>query len=76
MDGQQVDADVAVIAMGPWTKLAANWKPGMPRIGAQKAHSVVIRPSAPVSAECLFLAHTNKKGGALVAAFPESNSVP
>lgn len=62
VDGGEVAADVAVIAMGPWTKLAADWRLGIPRIGAQKAHSVVIRPSAPVTADCLFLAHSNKQG--------------
>lgn len=62
VDGKQVNADIAVIAMGPWTRIAADWKAGIPKIGAQKAHSVIIKPKSPVTADCLFLAHTNKKG--------------
>ena len=55
-------ADVVVIAMGPWTKLAASWFEGVPQIGAQKAHSIVVKPSSDITADCLFLAHTNKQG--------------
>ena len=62
VDGQEMAADVVVIAMGPWTKLATQWFEGIPSIGAQKAHSIVVQPSAEVSADCLFLDHRTKQG--------------
>ena len=62
VDGNDIKADVVVIAMGPWTKLAASWFDGIPRIGAQKAHSIVVEPQSEVTPDCLFLAHTNKQG--------------
>lgn len=66
-------ADVVVIALGPWTSLAAEWFEGIPRIGAQKAHSIVIKPAEDVSPDCLFLAHTNKQG---TASLPHYQSKP
>ena len=63
VDGENVEADVVVIAMGPWTKLAASWFEGIPHIGGQKAHSIVVQPASAVTADCLFLAHTTKQGG-------------
>lgn len=62
VDGKDIEADVVVVAMGPWTKLAASWFEGIPRIGAQKAHSIVVEPQSEVTPDCLFLAHTNKQG--------------
>ena len=62
MDGKGIEADVVVIAMGPWTRWAAGWAKGIPQIGAQKAHSIVVKPQSEVTPDCLFLAHTNKQG--------------
>ena len=62
VDGREVAAKCVVVAMGPWTKSAAAWFEGIPKIQAQKAHSIVMQPSGEVSADCLFLAHTNKQG--------------
>ncbi|KAI8463654.1 MAG: hypothetical protein J3K34DRAFT_140100 [Monoraphidium minutum] len=39
-----VEADAVVIALGPWSGQAAAWLPQLPRVGGQKAHSVVLRP--------------------------------
>ena len=67
VDGENVEADVVVIAMGPWIKLATSWFEGIPHIGGQKAHSIVVQPASgsAVTADCLFLAHTTKQGGFL-----------
>lgn len=62
MNGEEVSADVVVIAMGPWTKWAAAWFEGVPKIMGQKAHSIVVDPPSAVTPDCLFLAHTNKQG--------------
>lgn len=61
VDGREVSADVVVIAMGPWTRAAAAWFDGIPKIQAQKAHSIIMQPSSKVTPDCLFLAHTNKQ---------------
>ena len=53
VDGQTLPADVVVIAMGPWSKQAAEWLP-LPPVSGQKAHSVIIQPSSPVTSHCLF----------------------
>ncbi|KAK9863165.1 hypothetical protein WJX84_002101 [Apatococcus fuscideae] len=53
VDGEVLPADVVVIAMGPWSKQAAAWLP-LPAVGGQKAHSVIIQPSSPVTPHCLF----------------------
>ncbi|KAL6050685.1 Oxidoreductase TDA3 [Balamuthia mandrillaris] len=52
-------ADVVVVAMGPWSKDACRWFPNLPPIHAQKAHSILIRPSCPVSAHALFVEYTD-----------------
>ncbi|KAK9904744.1 hypothetical protein WJX75_001711 [Coccomyxa subellipsoidea] len=54
VDGKTLPAKSVVIAMGPWSGDATRWIPGLPRIGGQKAHSILVRPSRPVGADCLF----------------------
>ena len=42
--GEVVEADVVIIAMGPWSIRAAEWiGPAFPRIACTKAHSLCIR---------------------------------
>ena len=62
VDGEVLAADVVVIAMGPWTRAAAEWCEGVPRIGGQKAHSIVLQPATPLTADCIFLDHASKQG--------------
>ncbi|KAG2451202.1 hypothetical protein HYH02_003809 [Chlamydomonas schloesseri] len=60
VDGQVLPADVAVVAMGPWSDAARAWLEGVaepgavPRITGQKYHSVVLRPDQPVTNHMLF----------------------
>ncbi|KAF9891310.1 hypothetical protein FE257_004165 [Aspergillus nanangensis] len=49
-DSRTITATDVVIAAGPWTKSVFPDAP----ISAMRAHSVVIRPTKPVSAHCLF----------------------
>jgi len=64
-----IPADVVVIAMGPWSQQAIDWVTGasekVPRVSGHKAHSIVLRPKAPLSAHCLFLQYQQAKGKAL-----------
>ena len=52
-DGR-IDADAVVIAMGPWSMLAAAWLP-LPAVFGLKGHSLVFDTGSSVPAEALFL---------------------
>ncbi|PNW71927.1 hypothetical protein CHLRE_16g671450v5 [Chlamydomonas reinhardtii] len=60
VDGEVLPADVAVVAMGPWSDAARAWLEGaaapgaVPHITGQKYHSVVLRPEQPVTNHMLF----------------------
>ncbi|WP_108660173.1 NAD(P)/FAD-dependent oxidoreductase [Acuticoccus kandeliae] len=51
---EEVEADAVVIAMGPWSILAAAWI-DLPAIYGLKGHSLVYRTGHSVPAEALFL---------------------
>ena len=53
IDGEEMEADAVVFAMGPWSALARRWLP-VPDIYGLKGHSILLRPSAPVPSEALF----------------------
>jgi glycine/D-amino acid oxidase-like deaminating enzyme len=54
MDGERLEADAVVIAMGPWSVLAARWLP-LPPVFGLKGHSLVFETGTQVPAEALFL---------------------
>jgi glycine/D-amino acid oxidase-like deaminating enzyme len=62
VDGQTVEGDAVVIAMGPWSILAAQWLP-LPRIFGLKGHSLVFETGTKVPAEALFLEYQEATGG-------------
>ncbi len=58
VDGNPIDADVVVIAMGPWTTEASKWFPeaGIPKICGKRAHSIVLNTSGKeISPHAIFL---------------------
>ncbi len=57
-----LEADVVVIAMGPWSGQAAQWL-RVPPIAGRRAHSIVLQPAQPVSAHALFTDVTSRDGG-------------
>ena len=61
VDGQIIPADAVVIAMGPWSGLAANWLP-LPPVAGLKGHSITLRPKAPVPAQALFVEYVTATG--------------
>lgn len=61
MDGALLEADVIVIAMGPWTSKAAEWMP-VPPVSAKKYHSITIKPPQDVSPHVVFLNHIAADG--------------
>jgi glycine/D-amino acid oxidase-like deaminating enzyme len=64
IDGETTAGDAVVIAMGPWSILAAAWLP-MPAVYGLKGHSLVFATGAAVSAAALFLEYHDGIGQVL-----------
>jgi glycine/D-amino acid oxidase-like deaminating enzyme len=73
VDGAAIDGDAIVIAMGPWSILAAQWLP-LPAVYGLKGHSLVFDTATSVPAEALF-AEYRESTGALSApeVFPRND---
>jgi glycine/D-amino acid oxidase-like deaminating enzyme len=54
VDGEKIDGDAVVIAMGPWSILATAWLP-LPAVFGLKGHSLVFDTGTRVPPEALFL---------------------
>jgi len=54
VNGETIEGDAVVIAMGPWSILAARWLP-LPAVFGLKGHSLVFETGTKVPAEALFL---------------------
>jgi len=61
VDGSIIEGDAVVIAMGPWSVLAAQWLP-LPAVFGLKGHSLVFETGARVPAEALFLEYREAQG--------------
>lgn len=61
VDGEVIEGDAVVIAMGPWSVLASRWLP-MPMIYGLKGHSLVFRSREPVSPHALFVEYEAEDG--------------
>jgi glycine/D-amino acid oxidase-like deaminating enzyme len=59
--GEIVEGDAVVIAMGPWSILAARWLP-LPAVLGYKGHSMVFETGGTVPAEALFLEYREASG--------------
>jgi glycine/D-amino acid oxidase-like deaminating enzyme len=60
-DGRDIPADAVIIAMGPWSVLAARWLP-MPAVYGLKGHSIVFRPKATLPPEAVFAEFEDSDG--------------
>ncbi len=61
VDGEILEGDAVVIAMGPWSILAAAWLP-LPAVYGLKGHSLVFDTGAAVPAEALFCEYRESNG--------------
>ncbi len=61
VDGEAVSGDAVVVAMGPWSVLAARWLP-LPAIYGLKGHSLVFRSRQPISPHALFVEYEAEDG--------------
>ncbi len=59
--GEIVEGDAVVIAMGPWSILAARWLP-LPAVLGYKGHSLVFETGETIPAEALFLEYREASG--------------
>lgn len=59
--GEIIDGDAVVIAMGPWSILAAAWLP-LPAIFGLKGHSLVFATGTAVPAEAMFCEYREASG--------------
>jgi glycine/D-amino acid oxidase-like deaminating enzyme len=64
VDGELLAADAVVIAMGPWSILAATWL-SLPAVHAFKGHSLVFDTGDAMPAEAVFLEYRERRGMAL-----------
>lgn len=62
--GAAEGADAVIVALGPWSVLAARWMP-LPAVYGLKGHSVVFRPSHPLPAEAIFAEVEDGRGDVL-----------
>ncbi len=70
VDGETLAADAMVIALGPWSVLAARWLP-LPPVYGLKGHSLVFETGDALPADALFL--ETPDGAAHPEVFPRSD---
>jgi glycine/D-amino acid oxidase-like deaminating enzyme len=63
-NGEALEADAVVIAMGPWSILAAKWLP-LPPVFGLKGHSLVFQTGGTIPPEALFLEYVEPGGSIL-----------
>ena len=61
VDGEVLEADAIVIAMGPWSMTACRWLP-LPAVYGLKGNSVVFQSGGAISADALFVELTTADG--------------
>jgi glycine/D-amino acid oxidase-like deaminating enzyme len=61
VDGEKVDGDAVVIAMGPWSILAAEWL-ALPAVFGLKGHSLVFDTGTRLSADAVFVEYREATG--------------
>jgi glycine/D-amino acid oxidase-like deaminating enzyme len=64
-DGGLLEGDAVVIAMGPWSILAARWLP-LPPVFGLKGHSLVFDTGTKIAAEAAFLEYREPGSGAVL----------
>ena len=61
LNGEALEGDAVVIAMGPWSILAAQWVP-LPPIFGLKGHSIIFQTGTAIPPEALFLEYAEPAG--------------
>jgi glycine/D-amino acid oxidase-like deaminating enzyme len=73
IDGGVIETDAVVIAMGPWSLLAAEWM-SLPAVFGTRSPSIVYDTGNDVPAHALFLEYQDeRRGGVTVEVFPRAD---
>ena len=73
VDGGVIELDAVVVAMGPWSQMAAEWMV-LPAVFGLRSPSLVYNTGMDVPADALFLEYHERTGGVLtVEVFPRAN---
>jgi glycine/D-amino acid oxidase-like deaminating enzyme len=73
VDGGVIEADAVVVAMGPWSLLAARWMV-VPAVFGQRSPSIVYDLGSDVPADALFLEYQEESGAVVtVEVFPRAD---
>jgi glycine/D-amino acid oxidase-like deaminating enzyme len=73
VDGGVIEADAVVVAMGPWSVIAAKWM-SLPAVFGQRSPSLVYDTGTDVPADALFLDYHEESGAVVtVEVFPRAN---
>lgn len=73
VDGAVIEADAIVIAMGPWSMMAARWMRS-PAVFGQRSSSLVYDTGTDFPADALFLEHPDEIHGLVsVEVFPRAD---
>jgi glycine/D-amino acid oxidase-like deaminating enzyme len=72
VDGGVIEADAVVVAMGPWSLMAAGWMV-LPAVFGQRSPSLVYDTGTDVSADALFLDYHESGGAVMVEVFPRAD---
>jgi glycine/D-amino acid oxidase-like deaminating enzyme len=73
VNGGVIEADAVVVAMGPWSVIAAKWM-SLPAVFGQRSPSLVYDTGTDVPADALFLDYHEESGAVVtVEVFPRAN---
>jgi glycine/D-amino acid oxidase-like deaminating enzyme len=72
VDGGVVEADAVVVAMGPWSLMAAGWM-ALPPVFGRRSPSLVYGTGTDVPAEALFLEYHESDAALTVEVFPRAD---
>lgn len=73
VDGAVIEADAVVVAMGPWSLMAAGWI-AVPAVFGRRSPSLVYDTGREIPAEALFLEYQDEGGDVVtVEVFPRAN---
>ena len=76
VDGGVIESDAVVVAMGPWSLMAAEWMV-LPAVFGRRSPSLVYDTGMDVPADALFLEYHEGTGGAVtVEVFPGLTATP
>jgi len=73
VDGSFVGADAVIVALGPWSLMAAEWM-DLPAVYGRRSPSLIYNTGMDIASDALFLEYREETGGIVtVEVFPRAN---